>query len=60
MPRYHVHCIPLDELWSDADPVITVTLNAADDQFAEINARALLGVCVDIQEIELAEELDHA
>ncbi len=58
MPRYHVHAVPTDSLWSDADPVITVTLNAADDQWAEINARTLLSVAVDVQEIELADEVE--
>ena len=56
MPRYHVHATPIDQLWSDCDPVITVTLDALDDSLAELNARALLAVDVDVQEIEEIEE----
>lgn len=56
MPRFHVHAVPTDPLWSDADPVITVTVTALDDSLAELNARALIGVSVDVQEIEEIEE----
>lgn len=54
MPRYHVHITVTDDLWSACDPVVTVTLDAIDDQMAELNARALLasGLFYDVCEIE--------
>lgn len=57
MPRYQVHMALTDKLWWDADPVITVTISAVDDQFAELNARALISTPCDVQEIELVEEV---
>jgi hypothetical protein len=57
--RYHVHICVTDGIWAeDADPVITVTLDASDDQMAEMNARALLaaGLDFDVAEIEEADE----
>jgi hypothetical protein len=55
MPRYHVHCVPTDPSFSGADIVITVSLDAANDQMAELCARAMLTVGVDVQEIEEEE-----
>jgi hypothetical protein len=52
MRRYHVHCTVDDPIWLDADPVITVTLDAIDDAMAELNARALITAPIDVQEIE--------
>jgi hypothetical protein len=56
MPRYAVHMIPTDPLWQDVDPVLIALVNAATDQLAELNARALAGVACDVQEIEEVEE----
>ena len=56
MPRYNIHMVPIGAAYERADPVITVTLDATDDSTAEWNARALLAVDVDVQEIEEIEE----
>ena len=55
MPRYHIHCVPTDPSWDDSDAVITVSVDAINDQMAELDARALLAVEVDVQEIEEEE-----
>lgn len=56
MPRYHVHLTVTDYRWAERDPVIAVTVDAADDDTAQLTAIAMLGdlVC-DVCEIELAE-----
>jgi hypothetical protein len=56
MPRYHVHLQVTDDTWKTCDPVITVTVDAHDDQMAELNARALMrdDLGYDVQEIEEA------
>jgi hypothetical protein len=56
--RHHVHITVTDPSWHDLDAVITVTLDASDDQMAEMNARALLaaGLDFDVAEIEEADE----
>lgn len=56
--RWDVHFTVTDEIWSDADPVISVTLMAGDSDFAEMNARALLhpDLSVDTCEVELAAD----
>ena len=58
MPRYHVHIPVTDAIWTACDPVITVTLDAYDDQMAELSAKALLApeLDYDICEIEVADE----
>ena len=58
MPRYHVHLTVTDELWQTCDPVITVTVDAHDDNMAELNACALIaeGLAFDVCEIEEVEE----
>jgi hypothetical protein len=56
--RHHVHITVTNPAWYDVDAVITVTLNASDDQMAEMTARALLaeGLQYDVCEIEEADE----
>jgi hypothetical protein len=56
--RHHVHITVTDPSWGDLDAVITVTLDASDDQMAEMNARALLaaGLDFDVAEIEEVDE----
>ena len=58
MRRYHVHLTVTDDLWSHMSPVITVTVDAWDDQMAELNAAALVaaGLDYDVCEIEEVEE----
>ena len=58
MPRFHVHICVTDDLWSACDPMISITVDAWDDQMAELNAKALLAPDLeyDVQEIEMAEE----
>ena len=54
--RFHVHITVTDDFWAQCNPVITVTLDAPDEDWAEINARALMpaGMNYDICEIEEA------
>jgi hypothetical protein len=49
-------------MWVSCDPMISITVDAYDDQMAELYARALLApeLDYDVQEIELAEEGEHA
>ena len=56
MPRYHVHLTITDDLWTACDPVVTVTVDAYDDQMAELHAKALMApdLDYDVCEIELA------
>lgn len=55
MPRYHVHLTITDDLWTTANPVITVTLDAHDDQMAQLNAVALIGQDIDYDICEIEE-----
>lgn len=58
MRRWDVHFTVTDQIWSDADPVVSVTLLASTSEFAELNARALLqpDLAVDTCEVELAAD----
>lgn len=62
MNRYHVHLTPthvvtgLQLHLEDADPVITVTVDAKSSEEAQQIARWLVNARCDVQEIELAEE----
>ncbi len=61
MPRFHVHCVPSGAdaaEFAEADVVFTVTVTAPTDRAAQEIAWQMLAVRVDVQEIELADEVE--